>query len=128
MKQIRPPLNGTPLPHPTGSAFDATGNDHPADELAKLRECLKQLHQREAELLSHFRNFKPSDLASGAACASQALIGSEYEVKPTQYQKRVFDASLLPQSVLANPAYYRDERITVFPTKPVASPVTHRLS
>lgn len=120
MKQIRTPLTGTPLPMPLTQDPRAPGPLHPADELAQVRAALRWLHAREDKLRRHF-----TSLAAAANPNRQdagALTGSAHTVTVTPHRKRVFDRSLLPQAILANPRFYRDEthtHVTTHPT-PVA--------
>lgn len=117
MKQIRTPLTGTPLvlpqaSHPCGNAQDMPL--HPADELAQIRAELKLLHQREDELRRFFREDAQEHEFSGLA----------HDVTVIAHKKRVFDSSKLPQSILSNPKFYRDELRTLISTseKPRALP------
>ncbi|MCK0169712.1 hypothetical protein MWU53_01435 [Aliiroseovarius sp. S1123] len=102
MEQIRTPLTGTPLVLPQASHPCGTAQDmplHPADELAQIRAELRRLHQREDELRRFFREEAQEQDFSGAA----------HEATVVAHKKRVFDPSKLPQSILANPKFYRDE-------------------
>ena len=117
MEQIRTPLNGTPLvlpqaSHPCGDAQDMPL--HPADELAQIRAELKRLHQREDELRRFFRE----------DAQEVDLNGETHRVTVTAHKKRMFDSSKLPQTVLANPKFYRSELRTFVVTteKPLALP------
>ncbi|SMR83173.1 hypothetical protein SAMN04488030_3084 [Aliiroseovarius halocynthiae] len=109
MEQIRPPLTGTPLvlpqaSHPCGTALDMPL--HPADELAQIRAELARLHKREAALRSFFRD----------DATEHDLLGDVHEVTIIAHKKRTFDPSKLPQSILANPRFYRDELRTLVST------------
>lgn len=102
MEQIRTPLTGTPLVLPQASHPCGTAQDmplHPADELAQIRAELKRLHQREDELRRFFRE----------EAQEQDFSGATHEATVVAHKKRVFDPSKLPQSILANPKFYRDE-------------------
>ena len=117
MEQIRTPLTGTPLvlpqaSHPCGAAQDMPL--HPADELAQIRAELKRLHQRENELRSFFRD----------GAQKQDFKGAAHDVTVIAHKKRVFDPSKLPQSILANPRFYRDELRTLISAveRPLALP------
>lgn len=117
MEQIRTPLTGTPLVLPQASHPCGTAQDmplHPADELAQIRAELKRLHQREDELRRFFReDAQEQDFSSGT-----------HDVTVIAHKKRVFDASKLPQAILANPKFYRDELRTLISSteKPRALP------
>lgn len=114
MKEIRTPLTGTPLTlppacQPRGNAQDMPA--HPADELAYIRAELRRLHAREDELKRHYReNPEAFDLS-----------GRKHAVTITRHSKRVFDHTLLPQAILANPKFYRTEACTLITSSLVAS-------
>ncbi|WP_424939406.1 hypothetical protein [Aliiroseovarius sp. S253] len=115
MKQIRTPLTGTPLVLPQASHPCGTAQDmplHPADELAQIRAELKRLHQREDALRRFFRE----------DAGEQDFIGDTHDVTVISHKKRVFDPSKLPQSILSNPKFYRDELRTLISSieKPLA--------
>ncbi|MCK0142161.1 hypothetical protein [Aliiroseovarius sp. F20344] len=119
MKQIRTPLTGTPLvlpqaSHPCGEAQDTPL--HPADELAQIRAELSRLHQREDELRRFFRE----------EALEKDLAGTTHTVSVLQHKKRSVDVSKLPQAVLANPRFYRDERRTLVSTSSNAETMPER--
>lgn len=119
MKHIRPPLAASPLPIPALTDPDRSHDLHPADELARIRAAMTQLRIREAALLGHFRTAS----VTPENCPDHLLRGDQYRVRLTPHVKRVFDPSRLPQTVLANPQYYRRERHLLVTTLPDKAPV-----
>ncbi|MCK0126971.1 hypothetical protein MWU76_21460 [Gelidibacter sp. F2691] len=116
MKQIRTPLTGTPLvlpqaTHPCGEA--QVTPLHPADELAQIRAELSRLHQREDELRRFFRE----------DALDTDLVGTTHSVSVIQHKKREFDPAKLPQAILANRKYHREERRTLITTSPISDAV-----
>ena len=117
MEQIRTPLTGTPLVLPQASHPCGTAQDmplHPADELAQIRAELKRLYKREDELRRFFRE----------DAQAQDFNGAAHDATVIAHKKRVFDPSKLPQSILADPKFYRDELRILITTaeKPLALP------
>lgn len=84
----------------------------PADELAEIRAEIARLKLREAQLRDRLVK---SPLAT--------LIGRTNRVEITRSVTRVFDASLLPDDIRQNPAYWRDRHQTVVQTLPLAPKV-----
>jgi len=109
MEQIRSPLNGTPLSLPESCEALAHGPLHPADELAEIRATILRLKEREDALLRFFRE-------DDAAEAQR--VGKTHQAVVTINARKVFDNSLLPQAIIANPRFYRTQATTYVTTLP----------
>ena len=72
-------------------------NIHPAEELAQIRAEIRQLQAREAELRAGF-------LTGDSPCE-----GPMHRVCVEERSTRVFDKTRLPEAILQNPRFYRDQ-------------------
>jgi len=72
-------------------------NIHPAEELAQIRTEIRQLKAREAELRAGF-------LTGDSPCE-----GPVHRVSVETRNARVFDKTRLPEAILQNPRFYRDQ-------------------
>ena len=70
---------------------------HPVEELAQIRAEIRALQAREDELRAGF--------LSGRTPRE----GPSHRVSVTQQQTRVFDQTRLPEAILQNPRFYRDQ-------------------
>lgn len=70
---------------------------HPAEELAQIRAEIRTLKAREAKLSAGF-------LSGQAPCD-----GPMHRVNVSTEQARVFDKTRLPEAILQNPRFYRDQ-------------------
>lgn len=84
----------------------------PADELAEVRAEIARLKLREAQLRDRLMK---SPLAT--------LIGRFHRVEITHGHSSVFDATLLPDAIRNDPAYWRSRPQTIVRTMPLAPKV-----
>lgn len=83
-------------------------NMSPADELGHIRDEIKRLKTREAELRQEL-------LATGDAS------GTDYTVEIKRQERRTFDRTRLPQDIQDDPAYWKVSVSEIVKTVPLTA-------